>query len=631
MKAIAGLVANPSLLAAPRAAEQMLGEIDAPQSEVLQTWQEGGVALGARSTASGGQCRHVDHRLVVVSDARLDNRDELCSLFGLSRSIAEASLIAAAFSRWGEACAQRLTGDFAFAVWDRSANRLFCARDRFGVKPLYYRTSERGFRFASTMGALAADTGLAHLELNDAWIADFSAELVTDHTSTPYSEIQRLPPAHHLKLDHGRLSIEQYWSFASVGPVSETLRIEDLREALTEAVRARLPEQRAAAFLSGGLDSSSICCLARNTLLKESRPDLTAASIVFDETPEESERGHIETVLADGHITPLFVSVPDYRPLSALPRMLAIQDGPFLGPGLPLMDHAYLALARGGFDTVLDGHGGDEVISHGTGRLHELARARKWGQLQKEIAALASRQGRNSLMITASYFAYHGRGPLARASRRIIQLARTRRREQPIPEWLTDRWREEATTRRHAPFRRSDPKFFATERAHQEWVLSSPQQSYALETLSHISRSHGLESRVPFWDQRVVELCLRFPSSAKLSGGHTRALIRSAMKGILPETIRQRSDKLEFSTHFVRGLRRDMDMLRSLVASATTDMERFISREAFIELIETLDHPDGSVRASAAALLWRGAVLGVWFASRCAAGVRRHAPLECQN
>ncbi|MFT3722196.1 MAG: asparagine synthase-related protein [Hyphomonadaceae bacterium] len=631
MKAIAGLVSNSPFLAAPRAAEQMLRAIDAPPGGDIYAWQEGRVALGARSGSSGGSSRHVDDRFVVVSDARLDNREELCSLLSLSRSTGEASLIAAAYKEWGSASPQKLIGDFAFAVWDRAANALFCARDRFGVKPFYYRALKQGFRFASTMGALAADTGLAQLEINDPWIVDFSAGLITDLASTPYADIRRLPPAHSLYLGREGVSVESYWSFASIGPVSDTLQIEELRDALGEAVRARLPERRAAAFLSGGLDSSSICCLARNALVSQARPDLTAVSIVFDDTPQESERSFIETVLADGHITPLFVSVPHYRPMSALPRMLAAQDGPFLGPGLPLMDHAYQAVAAGGFDSVLDGHGGDEVISHGTGWLHELARAGKWGQLRKEIAALASRQGGNAFSIAASYFAYHGRGPFARASRRIIRFARKRREDHSAPELLASRWRDDAAHKRHAPFFRSDAQYFKTERAHQEWVLSSPQQAYALETLSHISRSHGLESRVPFWDQRVVELCLRFPGTAKLSGGHTRALIRSAMKGILPERIRQRSDKLEFSTHFVRGLRLDLDTLRALGASGNSDLERFISREAFLELIAALDHPDGPVRANAAALVWRGAMLGVWFAARRSAGARPNAPLEREN
>lgn len=632
MNAIVGLVAKPPFLAAPRASKIMLDRVHAPASLLAHAWQEGRVALGVRSRAPVDECLHADPRFVVVADARLDNRTELCAALGLPLSKASnAALVAAAFRAWGEASPGRLLGEFAFAIWDRSAESLFCARDRFGVKPLYYRMTERSFRFASTIGALAADADLAGLPLDDLWVVDFSAGLVTDRTATPYEGIRRLPPAHHLRCAGDRLSIEKYWSFDLIGPISTDLNADAVRTTLSEAVSGRMSATGVAAFLSGGLDSSSICCLARKELAARSAQDLTAVSIVFDETPEESERHYIEAVLAGGHISPVFVGIPDYRPLGSLSRMLEIQDGPFLAPGLPLMDHAYQAVAAGGFDAVLDGHGGDEVISFGIGRLHELARAGAWLRLLKEISALGAQGNENVLSMFASYVGFHGRGLTARACRGVLSWLRSARQPSPSVDWISEQWQDDKTAQRHASVLRSDPKFFQSERDHHIAVLSGPLSPYGFETLSHISRSHGLESRFPFWDQRTVELCLRFPSSAKLSGGHTRALLRSAMNGILPEAVRQRADKLEFSTHFVRGLVRDSVMLRDMSLSRNSGVDRFVNLSAFSQLIDQLEHPDRAVRAGAAALVWRGAALGLWLASRQSASRRSLAPLESQN
>ncbi len=631
MSAIAGLVAHTPFLAADHAAEAMLSVIKDPQNTRSDTWREGPTALGA-NPPPGGKGIYSDARLAVVCDARLDNRHDLCLALGLaSAGMSDAAVIAAAFERWGDACPEKLTGEFAFALWERASRTLFCARDRFGIRPFYFRNTARSFRFGSTPHAVAANDGLSDLALDKTWIVDFAAGVLTNVDYTSYADIRRLPPAHRLKLAGGPPSIERYWSFDEVGPILDGLQPEALRHALSEAVRARMPEARAASFLSGGLDSSSLSCLARDTLAGASQSGLTAFSIVFDETPEESERPYMEAVLAGGGITPTFISIPDYRPLASLSRLMDIQGGPFLAPGLPLMDHGYRAVASQGFAAVLDGHGGDEVISSGLGRLHELARSRAWVQLYREISAVASRQQQNPLPIFASYVGYHGKGIVARACRRLLAPKRGGGATATAPAWLSAPWLDDTTTQRHALQRRSDAKYFDSDRAHHVALLSGPLQAYGFEVISHLTRAHGLESRFPFWDQRVVELCLRFPSSAKLADGHTRALIRSAMRGILPEAVRQRPDKLDFSVHFVSGLVRDRAMLRDIAASDTAVLDRYINRAAFAQFLDQLDHPDRATRAAAGGALWRGAALAIWFAERRGHKMSPQAPLEARE
>jgi asparagine synthase (glutamine-hydrolysing) len=629
MTAIAGLVAAPPFRVAPRAADAMLETIGTPLSYTVSVWQEGQVSLGAQQI-TGVKAQHSDARFVVVMDSRLENRGELCSELGLRESqTSDAGLVASAFAAWGDACVQRLRGEFALALWDRLACELFCARDRFGVRPFYYRDTHKSFRFGSEAKALAPDVGLSSLALNEDWIVDFTAGLVTDAQSTAHAEICRLPPAHSLRLRNGEVVVERYWSFDSIARDTERVRIEALREAFIEAVRARL-SGGTAAFLSGGLDSSSVCCVARDIRAAEGGHPLSTISIVFDETPEESERAPIEAVLATGRYAPRFINITRYRPLAALPRLTHVQDGPFLGPGVPLMDHAYDMAAREGFNSVLDGHGGDEVISSGMGRLHDLARTGAWGQLFWELSALGFRQGMNPLPLFAGYVGYHGRGLPARALRRLLRRRQRAAASAQGSTWLAESWREDERTRdRHHQHRRQSSQFFDSEQDYHRSVLSSPLQPYGFEVLSNISRHHGLESRFPFWDQSVVELCLRSPSSEKLSNGWPRALIRSAMKGIIPDSIRRRKDKLDFSGHMVRGLLEDKSVLLDLASSRNGEFERFISPTAFFENVEQLDHPDRATRAAAAKLVMRGAVLAIWLASR-SSNARSNAQLEYQ-
>lgn len=628
MTAIAGLVAAPPLHAGPGAAGEMLGAMALATAEPVQVWQEGRAALGAMSRP-GAPALYSDQYVAVVADSRFDNRQELCRELGLREShTSDAALIAAAFTRWGAASVGRLRGDFAFALWDRRSAELFCARDRFGVRPFCYRQLDRSFRFASEAKALAPEDGLASLAVDQDWLVDFVAGVVTDATGTAYADIRRLPPAHVLRLKNGKIATERYWSFDDIPRSADGAGPKALREAFIEAVQCRLSDG-AAAFLSGGLDSSSVCGVASRLRHEERGRAMETVSIVFDDTPEASERREIETVLAAGRYNPRFVNVTRYRPLAILPRLIDMQDGPFLGPGVPLMDEAYRVTAGDGFGVVLDGHGGDEVISSGMGRLNDLARAAAWGPLVWELTAYGARHGVNPLPLFADYVAFYDRGLPARALRRLG--GRRGQAAASGSSLLAAAWQgDERAAHRHQPYRRQPPQSFDSEQDHHRAVLASPLQGYAFEVLGRISRHHGLDSRFPFWDQSVVELCIRSQSADKLSNGWPRALIRSAMKGIVPEPILHRADKLDFSGHMVRGLLEDKAMLLDIASSGESAFDGFVDRAAFADNVRRLEDSDPSARAAAAHLVIRGAGLAMWLASRSPVA-RPRAQLECQH
>ncbi|HZU76753.1 MAG TPA: asparagine synthetase B, partial [Dehalococcoidia bacterium] len=210
MSALAGIVRLDGQPAAPTDLAAMMQALDHRGPDGRGVWHEGATGLGhqlLRATpepvpetlplsARSGRC-------VITADARLDNRDELIAALGLGGcpddALTDADLLLAAYERWGEACPEELLGDFAFAIWDRRAQTLFCARDHFGVKPFYFlHLAGRLFAFASEVPALLRLHELPR-RLNESRIADFLAGL-DDPTSTCYCDIVRLPPAHALTL-----------------------------------------------------------------------------------------------------------------------------------------------------------------------------------------------------------------------------------------------------------------------------------------------------------------------------------------------------------------------------------------------------------------------------------------------
>ena len=153
--------------------------------------------------------------LVLTADARVDNRDELISRLGLtdhrSGEIADSQLILAAYEKWGEDCAEKLLGDFAFAIWDARRQEVFCARDPMGVKPFYYYHSGRIFVFASEIKAVLCLQDVPR-KLNEVKVADFLVPIFNDQINTYYQDVFRLPPAHSMTVSGGGVRTRSYWS-----------------------------------------------------------------------------------------------------------------------------------------------------------------------------------------------------------------------------------------------------------------------------------------------------------------------------------------------------------------------------------------------------------------------------------
>jgi asparagine synthase (glutamine-hydrolysing) len=568
-----------------------------------------------------------DGELAITADVRLDNRDELLTALGLTdRSLSDAALVLAAYRRWEVDCPRRLLGDFAFALWDGPRSTLFCARDHFGVKPFCYHIGPSSFWFASEIKALLALCGPSR-EVDEARIADFLASVVSDSSSTFYSRIFRLPAGHHLSVTPLGRRLQAYWRPQASSTPREGDAAEQFRDLFSTAVRCRLRgTDRVGAMLSGGLDSSSVACVAERILRAEQSRRLPTFSLVFDKSPAWSERRLIEAVIAHGGFDPCYLASDRLAPFVDFDRMLAEQEGVGLAPGLAFSRQLYWAAAERGVRVLLDGHGGDEVVSHGHGRLKELAAASRWLDLWREVRGEADIYGTSAWRTFAAYISHFGPSarvlhPLGRAAARAQrQLRRLRRQAETRPGWggfiNPDLAARTDVAARYRAWR-AELTGTTSERERHLAAISASLQAYALEVLDKAAAGAGVEARYPFWDKRLAEFCLALPADMKLSGGWSRMILRRAMEGILPSSVQWRRDKFDFTPHLVQGmLEHHRPMLDHILFENGYDVGAYVNLAAVAAAYRRMAERPEAANGHDVQAVWRTAALALWLRQR---------------
>ncbi|MCM3874363.1 MAG: lasso peptide isopeptide bond-forming cyclase [Pyrinomonadaceae bacterium] len=610
-------------------------------------WCAGSVGLGHRmlhttpeSLSERLPFRDINGDYVITADARLDNRQELIGelrLAGLSCGAeTDSQLILAAYRLWGEACAERLLGDFAFAIWDAPARTLFCARDHFGVKPFYYYFApQRTFVFATEIKALWTVDEVPY-ELNEVRLGDHLADVFVDPESTFYQGIVRLPPAHSMRVRDGKVITKRYWALDPTRKVelkSNDEYAEAFREVFTESVRCRLrTSDSVGSMLSGGLDSSSITCVARNLLTGAPASQLKTFSTIFDAVPECDEREFINPVLKENGVDPHFITGNEQGPFGCLAQLHWHQDQPTFGPNFSMIWSVYQAVGAQGVRVLLDGHDGDTTVSHGERYLHEVARAGRWLRLRAELKPLAKQQGVSSWEALWAFGWKYGINPTInnhhalRFARRVWRGARRRVTSDSAEPAQRTGWRELLNpafasqinmSERYQAWRQTTSKTARTEREAHYRMLGHPMQAFALELHDSAAGAFSIEKRYPFWDKRLVEFCLALPSQQKLNNGWTRVVMRRAMTGILPPQVQWRTAKTDFAPSLVYGLRAfEREQLDEIIIRNPGVIEGYIDisalRRAYGRFLEQESETDSTDLFA----IWKSASLALWLQHR---------------
>ncbi|MBW4566621.1 MAG: lasso peptide isopeptide bond-forming cyclase [Tolypothrix carrinoi HA7290-LM1] len=598
--------------------------------------------------------------LIITSDARIDNRDELISVLQLnncaSEKITDSQLILAAYEKWGEQCPKHLLGDFAFAIWDKQKQILFCARDHMGVKPFYYHfQTGRIFAFGSEIKALLCLQEIPR-QLNEVKVGDYLAANLQDKSNTFYQDILRLPPASSLTVNAQGIQIQSYWTLDPKRELrlnSDEEYAEALREIFAEAVWCRLRSAfTVGSHLSGGLDSSSITCMARQLLIQEGKNrSLHTFSNIFDAVPESDERSFIEAVIAQGDMIPHYVHADEMGPLSNLEEIFRYQDEAIPAPTHFLAWELNDAAQKVGVRVVLDGFDGDNTISHGEGYFAELANKGEWATFALELDAVYELTGASQMSILRQYgltsleqLARQGKWvAFVKQTNEFLKHFKVSRRQiflrhglKPLlPQFVLQIWRflrghsfntnpdksminrsfarRIGLQKRIEPFKDFLSSFPPTERERHWRGLSSGVITQALEISDRYAAAFQVEVRHPFMDKRLLEFCLSLPPEQKFNKGWSRLVMRRAMKNVLPDQVQWRLGKGNMSHTFQYGLltldRKVLDeVMLNHLQTAETYVDTNVLRAAYERLISA-----SKVNLQEERLpVWKAAMLALW-------------------
>jgi len=551
-----------------------LGERLAHRGQDAGLWVDGAAGLACRLSRSTPEAARETQPLVdssgavLVFDGRLDNREELVRLLrdsaGIASDCPDPALVLAAYEAFGEDFAGRLNGDFALAVFDRRRRRLLLVRDALGVRPLYYTRAGQTFLFASEIKAL-----LAHPQVsprpNDDLLAEFllSGPAQDNPGLTFFEGISSVLPGHMLAVTPDGMSARRYWDFDP----ARRLRFrsfpdyaEAFRHHFQEAVRRRLRSAHPVAVsVSGGLDSSSIFCVAET--LRREKPQRHPALLGLtysstdgspsDETPFLAEIERAYGVTLDRCST---------GPVGFLDRCeeaVSYAEAPMLD-GMWNNTCAFLAHVRErGARVLLAGHWGDHVLFEQT-YLIDLVRRGAWleaGRHLREFPRWSTdtdprhfqRTFFNDLVRT------HVPEALLPALRRLrISLSRTKADRPWYAREFTGR------ARRAAARRSENGTRFASFHARTLYhLLRSRYHVLSMEWQNKVAAQHGLEAAFPFLDRDLIGFLLAIPGEMQNWRGVPRAILRHGLRGILPEAVTQRRSKGDYAHLENAGMEQD--------------------------------------------------------------------------
>lgn len=554
--------------------------------------------------------------LVFTGDARVDNRSELLAALDLTGAEAlalpDSGIILKGFAAWGEGLLDRLLGDFAFAIWNAKRRELVLARDHFGVKPLYYAKLHQRFLFASEIKGLLAETGLSR-ELNFARLRSAFEVTDPDVEATFYRNIHRLPPATILTIRDGMMRRRTYWKPDAEVEMPERPPgefEEEFRAVFSEAVKCRLRSAfPVGSHLSGGLDSTAVTCVARDVLRAQSgSAPLKAFSLIFEAVRGCDEREYIEPVVAQGGIEPHWIRADAVGPTFGLEEHFEFEEENTFYPNNYLIEQLSARIAGEGVRVCLDGFDGDTIVSHGWDRFAELAQSGSWRRFGEEaraaaqfnphltsdgifrsfgsahLASLANRGAWGQTFAGLGRVAREvGWRPAAHALRQVLRQRVPKGLKQMVRWWRRDAGGQNSAGNRKLQFFTSEAlrrlgverqaerkveKAFANVRSRQCTALTSGLLSFALEHTGRVYTRYGYEARHPFFDKRVVEFCLSLPSSQKMAQGVPRGILRNAIGPSMPDKVRHRVSKNNFTPVFVQGLlRRERERVQGLLSS----------------------------------------------------------------
>lgn len=487
-------------------------------------------------------------------------RSELAARGRQFRSSTDTEVVLQAFLEWGAECQSRFNGMWAFAIYDRKDGTLFCSRDRFGIKPFCYAIAPRRFVFGSEAKQIVSLPWVG-AKANLERVADFFLWGLENHTDESFfSGVHSLPASHYLMLaredlERGRLQPVRYWSPAPVGLGCEQQAIQEFRELVFDSVRLRLrSDVPVGVTLSGGLDSSSVVCVAgEHRRASGDRAALSSFNVEFA-GESYSERGFAEAAANKAGARSIVLR-PNQEDLTRdWPRFVWHMEQPFSSLSYFSNFQIYRLIREQGIPVVLSGQGGDELLlGYERYRSYDAVFALKAGRPLLLLAEMlrARRHAAMSLPKQLAYGLYFS----------LPWLRAARRRNLVRPVLKKGFYHDYSTKTEHLERSAIQPSRHAL----QQSELFHYQLPHLLHHEDRVSMAHSVETRLPFLDYRLLELVLGQPANALFRDGWSKYILRQAMNGILPEGVRRRTDKMGYETPTGRLIRQNRQLFLPLL------------------------------------------------------------------
>ena len=460
-------------------------------------------------------------------------------------STSDTEVVIQAYAHWGQRCLAKLVGMFAFAILDLKKRSLFLARDPFGIKPLYYSSSENFFVFASEIKAILKFPGV-NRQVNLRRLYEYLHFGLTDNgQDTLFADIKHLPSGHWLEVSldgPNRCNLNRYYDI----DLTKTLDISfkeaasAAREMFADNIRLHLRSDVPVGIaLSGGVDSSAIVMTARQL---EPDQELNCFSYITDD-PVLNEEKWVDTVVAAADVVVHKTRPTPDELVSDVDHLIHMQDEPF-GSTSIYAQYRVMRLAReNGIKVMLDGQGGDEILAGYTpylaSRLASLLRQGRLaeaGYFWNKVRRLSGTTGKDLLYRTGDIFLPQSLKGLAR---QIVG-------KYHLPSWVDTSWFKARGV--DAIFIKQS-KGRKLLRTHLYQTLLDTNLPFLLRYEDRNSMAYSVESRVPFLTPEFVQFFFTLPENYLISAdGDTKSVFREAMKGIVPDKVLTRKDKVAFAT-----------------------------------------------------------------------------------
>lgn len=588
MSAITGIFYRDGRKVDPELIKKMNNRLSHRGPDGSAVWCGGSVALGHQMLWTTPESLHEklpfeESGLVITADARIDNRKELSDELDIEdkETVSDSYFILKAYEKWGENCPDKLLGDFAFAIWDKNEEILFCARDHMGVKPFYYYLDDETFVFGTEIKALFCVPGVPR-KLNELKVAMYLTGMIAERELTFYEDILRLPAANSIIIEEQKIKKDRYWELdpdLKVKMDSDEEYYQRFFDIFSESVNCRLRSSFPVGFeLSGGLDSSSIVCTAKK-IYEKNYKDVTinTFSKIFTDIPECDESYYIQKVIDLGGIEPYFLRADKIGPLDKIDKILWYHDEPFYIPNLPSIWELYKKIQNSGNRVFLSGHDGDSTISHGTNFLKDLALSFRWNKLIKEINGLSKDINQLSSRVFLNKVLF----PLITKNFKNWSFKKNKRRPGEYifnNKQLVERLNLESYSKKYYRFH-SEEK---TARKSHYSLITHGSHQYTLEVLDRNVSAFNIEPRYPFFDKRLIDFCYAIPTEQKFCNGKSRNILRQAMADILPFEIQQRVGKINFAPVFEKNfLLFEKERLDMFIYENNNEWSEFIDLEHF--------------------------------------------------